>query len=140
MTDEAIIRCSLSRWGGADKRCRWCDAELPPKHRRWCSKSCRRRFTENHVWSVARAVALERDQGRCVRCGGQAADWPLKVVLQVHHKTPVFGVRHISCRHHLDGLETLCAEWWDARQSCHSLVHFGEIVPEGKQLKLDLVA
>jgi hypothetical protein len=66
-------------------------------------------YRENHVWPVARAAALLRDGGLCVRCGGTGSR------IEVNHITPRWGDRdQVSCIHHLDGLETLCRE-------CHTV-------------------
>ena len=65
-----------------------------------------RAFRENHVWSVARDVALRRDGGACVvpGCGSMER-------LEVNHIEPLAGrPRSESCMHHQDNLETLCHE------------------------------
>lgn len=150
MDDAAITRCSLSSWRGDPKRCRMCDAGLPKRCRRWCSGLCRETFYENHLWTFARDAALRRDGFACVECGVTSVDpatgytrlngtRPEWVRLQVHHDPPVLGNHgRNGCHHHQDRLKTLCSQWWDGRQSCHSRAHFGVRVQGGKQLALSL--
>lgn len=70
-------------------------------------------------WEENRAVALERDGHRCVRCGRSGC------LLQVHH------VRHWNPddpeTHAVDNLETLCA-------GCHRRQHPMERGPDGRFL------
>jgi 5-methylcytosine-specific restriction protein A len=115
--------------------CAWCDADLPPRRRTWCSDRCNDAFWANHWWSVARTTAKRRDRYRCRRCGARGPKRPtlaahrtraayLKAMrayreqkkvarLEVNHLDPALG-RHgeLSCVHHLANLETLCL-------SCH---------------------
>lgn len=62
----------------------------------------------NHLWPIARAAALARDEFRCRFCGRE----DYEVELQVHHLRPLAGASRAgsSCRHHLDGLVTACVD------------------------------
>jgi hypothetical protein len=57
----------------------------------------------NHVWSVARQVALTRAEWSCEECG--ATDWD--VIIHVHHIVPVESYEP-GCAHHQDNLRVLC--------------------------------
>ena len=122
-SDEALLACTASAWEGDTTRCRWCNSELPPRRRRWCSDECATTWGRNHWWTAASKAAMRRDRRRCVDCridprdahqaalgaGIDPARARRFLTLQVHHKTPVLG-RHgeTGCHHHLDGLETVC--------------------------------
>lgn len=122
-TLQLLPDCPLSTWEGDKTRCRWCNAELPKRRTVWCSDECSTAFSANHFWNVSSWAARRRDEQQCVICRRD----PLVVyeemlaqgtpryfarrylILQVHHMTPVLGKHgEPGCRHHLDGLETLC--------------------------------
>lgn len=42
--------CTATRWTGDQKRCRWCDAELPSRRRTWCSGDTNRFPIEGCAW------------------------------------------------------------------------------------------
>lgn len=42
---------------------------LPPRRIYWCSDECVTLWTSNHEWSAASSAALQRDEGRCQKCG-----------------------------------------------------------------------
>ena len=109
--------------------CDWCGAELPPRHRRWCSDACVRAFLYNHRWEDARVEALRRAEVRwtepgkfghpivhvahmCAHCGDvlEQSEWTAGGhVVEVNHKVPVLGKHALmGCHHHQDGLEVLC--------------------------------
>ncbi len=133
--DAHLLTCPLSTWEGDPKRCRWCNAELPKRRRRWCGDEHAREWDRNHFWNAARFAALRRDGEKCIRCGDhdhRDADgiWH-SARLQVHHKEPILG-RHgeTGCHHHLDGLETLC-------HTHHLEAHHGPRPPRNAQLPLE---
>lgn len=106
MDDAALLACSASGWKGDPKHCRWCDAELTGRRKRWCSDECSNWFGRNHFWTWARNAAARRDKYLCCwrdGCGKRYAE--------VHHLTPILG-RHAlgGCHHHIDGLVSLCHE------------------------------
>lgn len=59
--DLLLWRCELATWSGQGDRCRWCDARLPPRRRRWCSDFCAGEAVANHVWGAARERRLRMD-------------------------------------------------------------------------------
>jgi hypothetical protein len=126
--DRDLPSCPLSTWGGDPCRCRWCDAEIPPRRRRWCSDACHREYEVNHWWVATRWAALRRDGYACVRpeCPGESRSQRV----EVHHKVPILG-RHGEggCHHHLDGVETLC-------HPHHLEAHHGPKPPRPEQLAL----
>ncbi len=99
--------CAGPEWRPGDGICGTCGR--PTKNKWFCrgkkgdANSCRRIWLRNHWWSSARLDARERDGYKCVRCGSEER-------LEVNHITPLGDGSHskMSCRHHLDGLETLC--------------------------------
>lgn len=93
--------------------CAWCQGELPPRRKRFCSDLCGARWYENHRWTQARLAALERAGYRCERCGEAPLDG-----LEVHHRIEVGaeGYGTLSCLHHQANLEVL-----DSR--CHREEH-----------------
>ncbi|NNN05611.1 MAG: hypothetical protein HKL90_06895 [Elusimicrobia bacterium] len=124
-----VAQCALARpsTGG----CAWCGTSLPPGRRAWCGKVCADEFWKNHWWTLARRAAKRRDRRRCVRCGAappprpSARNFPTRDAhraalrawrgrrrderLEVNHILPCRGTHGtLSCRHHLDNLETLC--------------------------------
>ena len=111
MNDRLMKACTLSKWKGVKRRCRWCNNVLGPKRRRWCCDECPRDAGRHHWWGTAREAALERDGWRCTRC-------PSRNDLEVHHRAVKARGRHgkTSCCHHIPGLETLCGE-------CHRAAH-----------------
>lgn len=99
-----VIECSLMAgpFLPVDRKCDWCGNDLPFKRTRWCSDKCSKEFTRNHRWSWARKAAKRRDGYRCVRCGSREN-------LEVHHVEPCHGAHgSFSCKHHIEGLVTLC--------------------------------
>jgi 5-methylcytosine-specific restriction endonuclease McrA len=118
-----------------------CGKPLPKQRRRWCSDDCAdahfHAIYDNHDFGAARAAALKRDGGRCVKCKSNGR--PSKELreaakstgymtldqlyarhrLEVNHIRPLVeqGVKHgeMGCHHHLDNLETLC-------HGCHAKV------------------
>lgn len=109
LTDDMLKACLGSTWGHGIKKCRWCNAQLTGRQKRWCA-DCRDAWAENHFWTAARSAALRRDGHKCVRCGSEDH-------LQVHHLEHARG-RHkrSDCIHHQRNLETLCRE-------CHDTIH-----------------
>jgi len=71
VTDDVLAVCELRRapWPTPDRCCVWCGNDLPKRSRRWCSQECSDEFTRQHNWTWARAAAIRRDGGACVRCG-----------------------------------------------------------------------
>lgn len=90
---------------------------VPAKNRRWCSTSCRNKFTKHHVWRWARREARRRDKYKCVKCGSSDR-------IEVNHIVPLVGKGYkAGCSHHLDNLETNC-------KSCHQ-----EVTNEQRRLR-----
>jgi hypothetical protein len=108
LTVAAQLRadCPLSAWTGEAGRCGWCNQTIDGRRRTaWCSDRCRRAFTRNHVWTIARAGARRRAKYTCTRpgCGAGRDD------LEVNHIDPRNGGGYAdSCAHHADNLEALC--------------------------------
>jgi len=125
-----LAQCTLAqpRAGG----CRWCGEALPARRRTWCSDRCNGAFWKNHWWTLARRAAKRRDKYRCTRCGAAAPKRPSATTahspsayraalrawraakkhdrMEVNHRVPCRGAHGtISCAHHLENLETLCA-------------------------------
>lgn len=67
-------------------------------------------YLRSPEWDAKRALVLERDGHRCVRCGS-------KRKLQVHHKTYARFKEEL-----LDDLETLCG----GQAGCHKVEHRSE--------------
>lgn len=111
--DTAALACTLARWAGGRRRCRWCNTPFRAPRRRWCSDACSEEWRRQHVWTYAREAARERDKG-CVECRSDPADRPGP--REVDHVEPCRGVRTASCAHHLTNLRTLC-------QHHHALRH-----------------
>jgi 5-methylcytosine-specific restriction endonuclease McrA len=114
MTKSAtlIAACALAK--PAPGRCSWCGGPVPKGRRMWCRGRCSTAFWNNHWWTRARRAAKRRDKYACVRCGGGRP-------IEVNHITPCRGAHGVmSCAHHLNNLETLCAP-------CHR-VHTAAIV------------
>lgn len=91
--------------------CGACGKPLEGRHRWFCptprgkayspGESCRARYAVNHFWSEARAEALRRAGGRCVKCGEPAEE--------VNHIVPRNGRGYgPGCCHHQGNLEPLC--------------------------------
>lgn len=118
---------SLDRWNGSRKETRNCIICKKPftvtkaQVKVTCSNACNKKHKRNshlgeksHLWRggktapyhtewrVFRAMALERDDYKCVICGSTDR-------IQVHHKIPY----RYSKSHNLNNLITLC-------RSCHS--------------------
>jgi 5-methylcytosine-specific restriction endonuclease McrA len=68
-----------------------------------------RRARGTAKWKKARALARQRDHGRCVYCGSDRN-------LQVHHRT---ALKDGGAKYDLGNLETVCS-------SCHAERHRGE--------------
>jgi hypothetical protein len=125
-----LTTCALAKTvaGG----CAWCGKILAGRRRRWCSEKCAATFWKNHWWTLARRAAKVRDKYTCRLCGGAPPKRPSrralstekaykdamrswragrkKIRLEVNHREPCMGQHGtISCAHHLDNLETLCA-------------------------------
>lgn len=100
------IDCPLSLWGGKERACQWCNAELDnPRRTAFCSDAHAREWERNHRWNRARAYAKRRARYRCQRCGaGKEAG------LEVNHVVPVNGAGYgDGCpQHHQENLEVLC--------------------------------
>jgi len=130
--DALLAVCSLAP-PFAEGACAWCAEPLPARRRTWCSDRCGDAFWANHWWSVARRTAKRRDRYRCRRCGTRAPkrpaqagfasrtrylaalrDWRARKRierLEVNHIVPCRGRhRSLDCAHHLENLETLCAD------------------------------
>lgn len=123
--------CPLA-FGDNDLRlCAWCGTPLDSKRKkRWCSADHGRAWADNHMWTMARGVALKRD-GSCIVCGispyagrvltaaverpwlveprtTDVRDWRA-TALEVNHIVPRRGAGYGNgCHHHQDNLETLC--------------------------------
>jgi hypothetical protein len=131
-----LAQCSLA-YGAVAGCCAWCGAPLPARRRVWCSDRCAGAFWSNHWWSLARRAAKRRDRYRCKRCGERAPKRPSGTAfgtkasynaamrawrrlrktqrLEVNHIAQARGRhRELSCIHHLENLETLCA-------GCHKI-------------------
>lgn len=116
------VDCDLAYGDNGECRCAWCGDALPQGRTRWCSGKCADAFASNHYWKLARRAAVKRDHRRCVKCAS-------RVLIEVNHKVPVLG-RHAEggCRHHLEGLQTLCHQ-------CHveeTRRQFGHRDPAGR--------
>jgi hypothetical protein len=136
MSDELLLACSLSKWQGGPKCCRWCDKPLTGRQQRWCSGACAGHASANHWFTSARHRALKRDGRQCVRCGAPEATlggglWRSNR-LEVHHRDEKADGRHgqCSCAHHVDGLETLC-------RPCHLAEHRSRPEPQPEQLAIE---
>lgn len=101
--DEILTDCSLTRWLGDPKRCRWCNAALRFPRRVWCTDGCQAVFRDNHVWKYAQRAARARERGFRDANGGTCAG-----LLETHHLEPCVGVRTASCLHHQENLVVVC--------------------------------
>lgn len=125
--------CALLPFDSQAGLCALCGTVLTGRKSRWCDKSCRLAYEYNHIWNLARKVALERDGYACVKChwraenfsnpshyvGLQGALWPRSYLtrefgrgsnwLEVNHIEPRCGRGYnMGCAHHVSGLESLC--------------------------------
>jgi 5-methylcytosine-specific restriction endonuclease McrA len=122
MTDTLLLACLLSDWNGEPTYCRWCNAALEGRRRRWCSDECASAASSNHWFNASRFAVLRRDGHTCVLCGTaelvHAEDGVVVTRLEVHHRDERAEGAHdlCSCRHHVNGLETLC-------RACHLSEH-----------------
>ncbi|MDQ6930595.1 MAG: HNH endonuclease [Candidatus Eremiobacteraeota bacterium] len=128
--DSLLDTCRLVQ--PSDGGCAWCGNALTGRRRKWCSEKCANTFWKNHWWTLARRAAKVRDKYRCRLCGDAPPKRPnrrllpsensfrsamrlwragrKKTRLEVNHREPCLGQHgNISCAHHLDNLETLCA-------------------------------
>jgi hypothetical protein len=116
--DELARACTLSRWQGDARACRWCNHLIPERRGGpLCSSRCDREWRRNHVFGGAggaREAALERDHDTCTRTGCERTH-SFERSLEVDHIEMARG-RHgeISCIHHLDNLRSLCGPHHDA--------------------------
>lgn len=126
LTDAMILECSLARWGGDPKRCRWCDAEFKGRRFRWCSDACADTANREHHFNAGSHYA-KRMRPACERCGAKPgtvrlADgtWSRRIDLEAHHVEHALGRhRECSCIHHSSNLEVVCHE-------CHVAGHVAE--------------
>jgi hypothetical protein len=68
MTDTLLLACLLSDWNGEPTYCRWCNAALEGRRRRWCSDECASAASSNHWFNASRFAVLRRDGHTCVLC------------------------------------------------------------------------
>lgn len=111
--DRAVLTCTLSRWQGERRRCRWCNIPFRYPRQRWCSDVCLDDWRRNHVWAFAQPAAKQRDVYRCQDCLSDPATRPGQ--LEVDHLEPCRGTRTASCLHHQENLRTRCQEHHLAR-------------------------
>lgn len=120
-TDPSRLGAQLVACQGPDWRpraaldlpgtCGACGKPLTGRHLWFCpsrpgtafevGRSCRANYAAHHFWSDARAEALRRAGGKCVRCGAAATE--------VNHIAPRNGAGYGNgCHNHQDNLEALC--------------------------------
>lgn len=104
--DRAALTCTLSRWTGERRRCRWCNEPFRYPRQRWCSDACIDTWRANHVWAFAQPAAKGRDRNRCQDCLTDPAERP--GTTEVDHLEPCRGTRTASCLHHQQNLRTRC--------------------------------
>lgn len=124
------LHCSLSVWTGLEGYCRWCDVELEPYQKRWCSGKCLEAWRLQHRYFLARQFVMKLSKGKCscVRanseprhvvcshCGACEAVIALRGdILTCDHIVPRQGDKsRFSCKHHISNLQILCS-------TCHDI-------------------
>jgi 5-methylcytosine-specific restriction endonuclease McrA len=97
--------------------CSYCDAPLPPKRKRWCSKECATKADTEFwvIWGhtqIIRAELAKRDNGVCASCGYKDSYDGTKpynaVVLGGWEADHIKEVRHGGGGCTLDNFQTLC--------------------------------
>lgn len=99
------MSCELRPFADEKGRCARCGKDLPARRTVWCSGECYDRDFEQHLWALAKRLALKRDCHKCVKCGAEAGFFGL----EVNHIVPRNGQGYLTgCWNHVSGLETLC--------------------------------
>jgi len=49
--------------------CVWCQKEVPPRRRNWCSNECVEQYKLQGDWTYLCRVIRKRDKGVCAKCG-----------------------------------------------------------------------
>lgn len=88
-------RCEMLPFVDVDGVCNRCGIVLTGRRTKWCSNECESVVRGEHDWSVARRLAVERDGGRCVRCGGDGSEQRPKrwYTVERPQAESLFGVR-----------------------------------------------
>ena len=59
--------------------CCWCDAEVPPRRRNWCSDECVHQYKMAHDWTYVCRQVKKRDKAVCKECNLDTASLRLSL-------------------------------------------------------------
>ena len=84
--------------------CGYCHKPLPEHKRRWCSEPCREQSYLKYAVikgdiQIIRLCLMDRDNGKCAKCGEITNDWEADHIIEVRHGGG-------GCT--LDNFQTLC--------------------------------
>jgi hypothetical protein len=65
---ELSARVAGRTGAGGRPLCAWCEAELGPRRRTWCSDRCANAYWDGATWRGLRAQLGKRDRGVCALC------------------------------------------------------------------------
>src|SRR4051812_16712493 len=119
------LHCELSSWSGCNDNCRYCNGQLEPNQKRWCSGTCLNTWRLHHRYFLARQLAIKKSKRKCAckRAKGEprhsscAACGACEAVVQLRgeiitcdHIIPRRGDKaRFSCKNHPDNLQILCS-------------------------------
>jgi len=97
------------RTGAAGRRlCAWCETEIGPRRRTWCSDRCANAYWEAATWRGLRARLGKRDRGVCALCSVDCRALRREYARLPKHKRARFAERHgVPARRRR-------TTWWDA--------------------------
>jgi 5-methylcytosine-specific restriction endonuclease McrA len=127
------LHCSLSSWTGLEGYCRWCDAELEVKQKRWCSGTCLQAWRLQHRYFLSRQFVMKLAKGKCscrradseerhVICAGCGACESVVRLrggqMTCDHVIPRLGNKaKFGCLHHASNLQILCTACHDRKSA-----------------------
>jgi 5-methylcytosine-specific restriction endonuclease McrA len=88
--------------------CLWCEKEIAPRRRVWCSTRCSNRFYDATTWSGLRSHVARRDRGVCALCGVDC-----RALRRLYATLSTRGRAKLALEHAIPKRRR-AKTWWDA--------------------------
>ena len=105
---ELVARVAGRRGPGGRALCLWCENEVGPRRRVWCSPRCVAAYDETATWRGLRTRVAVRDRGVCALCRSDC-----RALRREYARLPKVGRAAFAAAHAIPKRRR-STTWWDA--------------------------